>query len=241
MDLRRSINTKIWDDVWFESLTSEEKLVWLYLLTNKNTNMLGVYELSEKKIAFEIGLPLENIRKAFKSFESQKRGKYINGYVVLFNWIKNQSYNTNMKKSALSDYHKLPTSLKISIKTVIEFNLIESFGSLSKDYLMLPKNEKESEGEEEKESDIHDQVIDSLLVSEKWIELTAKNSKREISDIKTLLNEFRIDCVVRNNLKENESDAKNHFSNWILKKTQIEKSDESKPKYALSSFQNNDF
>ena len=92
MDLRRSINTKIWDDVWFESLTSEEKLVWLYLLTNKNTNMLGVYELSEKKIAFEIGLPLENIRKAFKSFESQKKGKYINGYVVLFNWIKNQSY-----------------------------------------------------------------------------------------------------------------------------------------------------
>jgi len=241
MDLRRSINTKIWDDVWFESLTGEEKLVWLYLLTNKNTNMLGVYELSEKKIAFEIGLPLENIRKAFKSFESQKKGKYINGYVVLFNWIKNQSYNTNMKKSALSDYQKLPTNLKISIKAVIEFNLTEAFGTLSKDYLILPKNEKEKEIEDESENDIHDQIIDSLLKSEKWIEVTAKNSKREVQEIKILLDEFRIECVVRSNLKENEPEAKNHFANWLLKKSQADKVNELKPKYALSTIKDNDF
>lgn len=163
MDLRRSINTKIWDDVWFESLTSEEKLIWLYLLTNKNTNMLGIYELSEKKISFEVGLSLETVRKAFESFERDKKAKYVSGFVVLFNWIKNQSYNTNMKKSALADYEKLPQNIKMSVKTVIEFNLKESFGSLSKDYLSLPKIEKESEKESENEDEKHFVVFETFL------------------------------------------------------------------------------
>ena len=111
----------------------------------------------------------------------------------------------------------------------------------------IPNAIKESKVKESKNNtvinvnEIHETVITNLAKSEIWIEVTAKNAKREIHEIKLLLNEFKDDCIVRDNLKENESEAKNHFANWLLKKSQADKVNELKPKYALSTIKDNDF
>ena len=46
MEIRRYISTRIWGESWFEPLTATEKLIWIYLLTNPATNMLGIYGLT---------------------------------------------------------------------------------------------------------------------------------------------------------------------------------------------------
>ena len=188
----------MWDDVWFEELDPLDKLVWIYLLTNKNTNMLGVYELSMKRMSFEIGLPLERIKKAFESFETLKKAKYINGYIVLYNWIKNQSYNTNMKKSALNEYQNLPNNVKLSIKERFDLILTESFGSLSKDYLTLPKNEKEKEKENE---------IDLKNALNVWEEFC-----KEKPGIKPFISRMYVLHKF-----ESKEEIKDSFQNWFLK------------------------
>ena len=84
MGIRRSINTHMWSDDWFESLGKDEKYLWVYLLTNPQTNMLGVYELTVKRMAFDTGLTAESISKAFKGFETVNKAFLINGkYVYL--------------------------------------------------------------------------------------------------------------------------------------------------------------
>ena len=70
MSKLRSINTAIWSDTWFEDLTPNEKLLFIYLITNEKTNMLGVYEASVKKISFETGINKETVSKALKGFET---------------------------------------------------------------------------------------------------------------------------------------------------------------------------
>jgi len=69
MSKLRSVSTAFWSDPFIEELTPSEKLLYLYFITNEKTNMLGIYELSIKKISFETGLNKETVLKALESFE----------------------------------------------------------------------------------------------------------------------------------------------------------------------------
>jgi hypothetical protein len=150
MDIRRSVNTRLWADDWFETLDCDEKLLWLYLLTNQYTNMLGIYEVSISRMCFETGLSKESILKAFERFERDGKAFYLcNRFVFLVNWLKNQSMNTNMEKNASSSLKNLPYELKSELLRLHS----ESFESLSKALVMLPKKEKEKEDEIEIENE----------------------------------------------------------------------------------------
>lgn len=151
-DIRRSVNTRMWSDEWFETLKPTERLLWLYLLTNERTNMLGCYEVSMKRISYESGIDEVTVRKAFEGFERLGKAYYLGGkYVFLPNWLKNQSMNTNMVKSARKDYATLPISILEAICGIVG----KGFESLSKGLQILPKIESEieieTEGEMERE------------------------------------------------------------------------------------------
>ena len=53
MSKLRSLNTAFWSDTWVEDLEPLKKLLFIYLVTNDKTNMLGIYEASIKKISFD--------------------------------------------------------------------------------------------------------------------------------------------------------------------------------------------
>lgn len=142
MDLRRSVNTRIWADEWFEGLSRDEKLTWLYLLTNQYTNMLGIYEVSMSRISFETGITRETLSKAFDRFQRDGKAFYIcNRFVFLVNWLKNQSMNTNMEKNARKSLENLPDDVLSTLSSLH----MESFESLSKGLVMLPEIESEIE------------------------------------------------------------------------------------------------
>ena len=236
MDIRRSINTKIWADEWFEGLEPENKLLWLYLLTNQYTNMLGIYELTFKRMAFETGMDQERLLKAFEGFRRDGKVFYIESHVVLVNWMKNQSMNPNMKKACVAQWQKLDESVK---KALLELG-IKSFESLSKGLVTLPKKEKEIEIEKEEESDTH-----PLSDFEKPITLVQQDSQRciaatnkiaaffNLSEIRTPRNYMLVGNFVRcleskgkineladqftayRKIKEKDPKFKHNFQNYI--------------------------
>ena len=99
--------------------------------------MLGVYELSIKRMSFDTGLTKEVIRKALEGFEMVKKVKYMGGYVVLFNFMKNQNMNPNMKKSACNTFNDLPESIKNQIVSDKKVNGLEGFERLIEGFEML--------------------------------------------------------------------------------------------------------
>lgn len=146
----RSLNTKIWSDEWFEQLSQQEKLVWIYLLTNPYTNMLGIYKITIKRIAFDTGITIETVSKCLKGFEMVKKCIYNNGYIILPNWMKNQRMNPNMVKSARSIYEQLPEV----VINELDSNGLKGFESLSNGSVMVPNYEVEVEDEIEDELEI---------------------------------------------------------------------------------------
>lgn len=115
MSKLRSVSTSFWSDPFIEELSPEAKLLYLYLITNDKTNMLGVYESSIKKMSFETDISKENIKTYLNNFEGFGKIQYLDNYIILVNYAKHQRYNTNMRKSAIQIYNCLPDSIKFCI------------------------------------------------------------------------------------------------------------------------------
>lgn len=148
MSKLRSINTAIWNDVWFEELNPEQKLLFIYLITNEKTNMLGVYEISIRKISFDTAIDSERVSKALEGFAKNGKIRYECDSIILLNYLKHQNYNFNMKKSAIDCYNALKEPLKIENQPFID-RTEKGFETLCKGFGMVRKVEVEVEVENE--------------------------------------------------------------------------------------------
>jgi DNA-binding MarR family transcriptional regulator len=73
MAKQRYVRTNFRTDSYIEILSPDEKLIFLYLLTNESTNLCGIYEISLKRIAFETGVKLESVVSIIDKFSEDKR------------------------------------------------------------------------------------------------------------------------------------------------------------------------
>lgn len=201
----RSVSTYFWSDPFVEELNSLEKLLFLYLITNDKTNMLGIYESTEKKIAFETGIEISKVKTILLKFESASKIKRVGNYFVLINFMKNQNYNLNMKKSAIDFYNTLPNDLKISNLQIDKSNVLEGFetvrkalGTVSNHYGTVRKVEVEVEVESKLEVEVeyqkeaffeifptfndfyevYEKKVDKELSQKKWEKLTQAEKER---------------------------------------------------------------
>lgn len=93
MSKQRMINTRFWVDPWVqEELNSMDRLLFLYLLTNDQTNLSGIYEISNYKMCFETGIEKETLLRAMFPRLAPKVFREGN-WVILINFPKHQNTN----------------------------------------------------------------------------------------------------------------------------------------------------
>jgi len=91
----RQIHTHIWKDEWFLDLEPAEKLLFVYLFSNDNTTLAGIYKISLKVIAFETGLELPFIKKTLEKFNKAGKAVYQDGIIWVVNLMRyNASSNS---------------------------------------------------------------------------------------------------------------------------------------------------
>ena len=83
MEIRRYISTRIWGESWFEPLTATEKLIWIYLLTNPATNMLGIYGLTVRRIGYDCNTSAQIVRRCIKKLEELKLIIMIHEHIII--------------------------------------------------------------------------------------------------------------------------------------------------------------
>jgi len=69
MGIKRIVDVSFWTDGKVEEFTPEDKYFMLYLLTNPNTTQLGIYEISIKRAAYELGYSTDAVRALIERFE----------------------------------------------------------------------------------------------------------------------------------------------------------------------------
>jgi len=107
----RQIYCHIWRDNWFIDLTPEEKLLYIYLFSNSSTSASGIYEMPLKVIAFETGIPQENVLSIISEFQNAGKVYYEDGVI----WIpKMRSYQESsqspkLQKRIQQDIDRIPS------------------------------------------------------------------------------------------------------------------------------------
>ncbi|MEW4151215.1 conserved phage C-terminal domain-containing protein [Bacillus thuringiensis] len=107
MAIFRQIHTSFWNDVKVqEDFTPEDRYFFLYLLTNPQTKQIGVYQITKKQMAFELGYTPESIHALIQRFENHhKLIQYdeTTREIVIFNWGK---YNLKKAGKPIEDLIK---------------------------------------------------------------------------------------------------------------------------------------
>jgi DnaD/phage-associated family protein len=65
----RQVHSTFWQDAKvLEEMTPEDKYFYLYLLTNPNTTQIGVYQITKKQMAFDLGYSPESVNSLLDRF-----------------------------------------------------------------------------------------------------------------------------------------------------------------------------
>ncbi|MBV7504832.1 DnaD domain protein [Bacillus sp. sid0103] len=63
------VRTDFWKNpIVSEEMTPEDKYFYLYLLTNPNTTQIGIYKITKKQMAFDLGYSIESVHSLMERF-----------------------------------------------------------------------------------------------------------------------------------------------------------------------------
>lgn len=63
------VRTDFWlNPIILEEMTPEDKYFYLYLLTNPHTTQIGIYKITKKQMAFDMGYSIESVESLMNRF-----------------------------------------------------------------------------------------------------------------------------------------------------------------------------
>ncbi|MBH8602860.1 hypothetical protein I8U18_01340 [Thermoactinomyces sp. CICC 10522] len=120
MAIYRQVHVSFWQDPKvIEEMTPEDKYFYLYLLTNPSTTQIGVYSITKKQMAFDMGYSIESINCLLERFETYHKVIRYNREtkeIALLNWGR---YNFNREGKPVED------CVKKELKQVKDKSLLE--------------------------------------------------------------------------------------------------------------------
>lgn len=78
----RIVWTKIWEDSWFDGLSQDARLLFIYLLTNSTIGLSGCFELRDKTICYHTHLIPEQLLKAKRELDPKVKFEMNWVYIV---------------------------------------------------------------------------------------------------------------------------------------------------------------
>ncbi|KAB8126929.1 DnaD domain protein [Gracilibacillus oryzae] len=120
----RMVHTEFWNDPRVvEEFTPEDKFFYLYLLTNSKTTQIGIYQITKKQIAFDMGYSMETVHALVDRFTNYHEIIAYNPdtrELAIKNWGK---YNLNRGGKPVLD------CVKSELKEVKDKELINFVGA----------------------------------------------------------------------------------------------------------------
>ena len=105
----RLLETKFWKDTYIVGLTIEQRLLYIYFITNERVNIIHCYEITDREIQFDTGIDRGIITPSKTRFQKDGKFSFYKDYVFLLNACKYESYvgekNDNAK---LKLYKQMP-------------------------------------------------------------------------------------------------------------------------------------
>lgn len=155
MAKQRYIQDSFWTDPYVEKLDPSEKLLFLYYLTNPLCNIAGMYEIRNNRVAYETGFDKEMVDKIKMRFVADKKMIVIDDWVILVNFVKNQTKNPSVILGIQRVLDDLPLKVRqavtgcdsLSYFTLLNLTILNSTIPGVDQVVRPPEKEVEGSGE----------------------------------------------------------------------------------------------
>lgn len=208
----RMIHIDFWKNpIVLEEMSPEDKLFYLYLLTNANTTQIGIYKITKKQMSFDLGFSMESVQIVMDRFIHHHKVIRYNPEtreLAIRNWGKDNLYKAGkpVMDCITSELKEVEdTSL---IQYVLEPIQKQEIRSL---YLSFCKQVRMVNIKEDINQDEDDTYLDSNLE-----ELDDVNSTRQIENQqqKALDQDIENNSDMGNPLQQNQNDVKEIIEFW---------------------------
>ncbi|MBM6616973.1 DnaD domain protein [Bacillus suaedaesalsae] len=208
---------KVCTDFWIhpmmsEEMTPEDKYFYLYLLTNQNTTQIGIYRITKKQMAFDMGYSLDSVEalmnrfihhhklirynpetrelaiKNWANFNLNRGGKPIVDCIVSeIQHVQDTSLipyvaESIKNKEILEVYHSYYAGEEQERVAYLEESYFDSFHDTSSSRMTIRGQEEEKEKEEEKEQQQEKEIA---LAPNVVFNPETENAKKE--DVKEII------------------------------------------------------
>lgn len=165
MAIFRKIHTSFWSDSFVSELDNDQKLFYIYLMTNERTKQCGVYEITKKQISFDLGYSIDKVSKLLTYFITNGKIRFNDktNELAVGNWLK---YNNSTSPKVQSCINQEFSKVKDTV-------LIEYVKSMD----THPQEEQEEEEEQKPEEDLSFVSLDFLDCYNVW--MTYKGQRKE--------------------------------------------------------------
>ncbi|TDL75854.1 DnaD domain protein [Rhodococcus qingshengii] len=206
------IHIDFWKNpIVLEEMSPEDKLFYLYLLTNANTTQIGIYKITKKQMSFDLGFSMESVQIVMDRFIHHHKVIRYNPEtreLAIRNWGKDNLYKAGkpVMDCITSELKEVEdTSL---IQYVLEPIQKQEIRSL---YLSFCKQVRMVNIKEDINQDEDDTYLDSNLE-----ELDDVNSTRQIENQqqKALDQDIENNSDMGNPLQQNQNDVKEIIEFW---------------------------
>ncbi len=116
----RIVHTRFWQDSFVCELDKNTKLTFLYLLTNPQIGLTGIYELPDRFILFDVGISKEELDNVKETLTKGDKVYFIDGYVAIKNATKYNDYSKGSENQVRAFYREIELLPKNVKKYLIE-------------------------------------------------------------------------------------------------------------------------
>lgn len=111
----RYIDTAIWTDPWFEELTPDGKLIFIYSWSNDHMNAAGCTSISPKRIGLEVGITEPKVKQALETLHPKVI--YFEDFNILWavKFLSKQTKAETFLIKVGKDLEKMPDSVAATV------------------------------------------------------------------------------------------------------------------------------
>lgn len=111
----RVVGTRFWKDRWIRSCDPLERYLFMYLITNDQTSLCGIYQSTTDEMAHDTGLDYRQIPLMMEKFEAAgKAALFEEEWVIVMNSIKHHNLNNmHIRRGIEKELEALPEYVKV--------------------------------------------------------------------------------------------------------------------------------
>lgn len=229
----RPVDIEFWQDEFILELSSEQKLTYIFLLTNRRTTQCGIYNIGLTIAQLELQFSEEKIKEHLKFF--QEKGKLLyntdNKEIMLLNWHK---YNN------IHNHKNIRICINKELRRIKTTEFINAFYEICKE---ICREEPELLKEIFKDVEVSNEILEKERETQREIQKEAKETK-ETKEAKEVNEEEATGKKVKTNQEGNHtgSNKENHKEDHKENSEESNKENIDKPQnknMVLQCFKNN--